>query len=546
MNKNYTSLFLSLLLCAPMVTEAQNPLCTKESKYNASNILTSEVHYHYQQDNVRNISRNELDQRVSLKKFNDEGKLIQEDNRNYDEWENKWYISNRQTYTYNPSGKVESRTSYLAAWDGTLNVSDYTEYEYNDQGFLIREIQYKTDEKLRVSNDREYLDFNEGGKPTRMNLYRHQDGNITLYGYTEYLYNNRFDLLLQNVYEEDLLTSNIKLSKKYSWSYNEQDLLEQYLSFEVGNENQLMNKDRIDYAYEPGMDIVASETRYYWVWSTESWNKSVILRYSYSEELAPEKAPRNLAVNIEEDNLLTWDAPVEQSNLTGYNVYNGIELVATLDAATRSFVPEITAEGIAPWFVTSVYGNNEGNSSSYVDIEYVNTDVYPTPTFGGVSSVRELEYGNLQFDVYWSAPETDLEVKGYHIFFNHWPQNDNPVSETSYTFTIMRYDETATFGVSAVYAGGAESEEDYREYNINDLATSIINSSKGRDIWSFGGNICIDGSEIRAVEIYDASGMKVAQQSLKEGIHTIRLPKAVYIVKAVTEKGVQSMKLFNE
>ncbi len=300
------------------------------------------------------------------------------------------------------------------------------------------------------------------------------------------------------------------------------------------------------YLYNDQTGVLTETQTFVWNENENDWELTGKVVNDYSNQFATDKTPRNFrAQESEGAYLLEWDQPVMEG-LTGYKLYNGYESVAELDADARSMVYQITVKGLNPVYLAAVYGEHEVNISEILELDKIvgEEKEYPMPTFGDITNVEEKDY-QVYYEMYWHAPETDMNVASYTVHFNEWPLEEE-IQGTTYSCTLRRMLDDITFGVSAVYEDGGESEVDNRNYNLSELLTSIKNASKGNDIWSYQSNICIEASSIRSVEIYTVSGTKVVERVLSNGINLIKLPADVYIIKALTDNGTITKKVVNK
>ena len=231
--------------------------------------------------------------------------------------------------------------------------------------------------------------------------------------------------------------------------------------------------------------------------------------------------------------------------LTGYNVYVNDNLVATLGADATAYDLSNSEAGEMVVYVTSLYGNSECNMSSHLTLEELGESeeiFYEKPTFGDITYVNEENY-QITYEMYWHAPETDKEVSGYLLHYNYWPLNTEAIAETTYRCTLRKMMNDISFGVCAVYADGKTSDYDYKSYNLDDLLTDILQTAKGKTICMYGNQVCVDGSVIRSVEIFNLSGHKVHEQKFSDGINLIKLSEGTYVIRAVTDQGIQTQKI---
>ena len=91
------------------------------------------------------------------------------------------------------------------------------------------------------------------------------------------------------------------------------------------------------------------------------------------------------AVLVDNDVIMDWEPPSEQTNLIGYNVYNNEEVINADIVTDLFFTDENIAFGIYSYHVTAVYeGGFESISSNQVTIVYIDTENDNALYFDGI------------------------------------------------------------------------------------------------------------------------------------------------------------------
>lgn len=551
MKNLFTLGMIAAFAATPVMVEASGPHRVREAKYNSSDILYAEYVYYYDNKDLKSIRRSETESEMITWKYDQKGNMIQEDNRFMDTWgNNDWVVNNSLQYTYDASGKTLTESYYMRGWTGQFGIVRFTEYEYDENGNLYRQLSYSDDTKSALNQITEYTEYTEAGKVGKKSISYVTDGEASLYSYEVYTYNES-DLLSQtDGYGMNYMTMELYMNSRTNYEYNAGGMKteEIYGTFSP-SDGTYANNSRIVYVYEEESGLMTGDINYYWGYDTSDWIRSVRNEYTYSEQLDGEnKAPRLIDVETYEDYYhISWMSPVESDGIEGYNVYLNDQFIETLPKGRQYYQLSEMVKGTNLFYVSTVYNGQETNISGILELECLDNSEeteYPMPSFGGISYIKEVNY-QIEYEIWWNAPETDMEVTGYTVHYGYMPLTEEPVQGTTFRCTLRKLLDNITWGVSAHYADGGESEADHKDYSVSALLSSIINSSVGKEVWSYGGNICIDGANIRSVEVYDATGMKVHSQVINNGINLINLPGNVYIIKAETDNGVITHKVFN-
>ena len=111
-------------------------------------------------------------------------------------------------------------------------------------------------------------------------------------------------------------------------------------------------------------------------------------------------APSNLAYEVTESTVtLTWDAPTDATNLTGYKVYRDDAFLAQTTAAVLTYTDEDLADGDYTYAVTAMYGTDESLPSNSVMVHIGETtgdaeDLFISEYLEGSSNNKAIEIFN--------------------------------------------------------------------------------------------------------------------------------------------------------
>lgn len=545
-----TLTFIALLTANAGVMNASEWLQVKESQFNTENELNYQIVSLYNSQNKKVLQRSVLEGQITIWEYDAEGNVMQEESQYFDAWKlQEWIVNNRKEFTYNPTGQKISETDYMSDWFGNFGINGYTEYIYDENGYLSEETLYSDPNKLSSYEHKEYSDYTPSGKIGKIMIYQTGDGGKHLNGYEVYHYNEDDNLSMLEIYSMNFSTEEIGLNSKTEWSFDESKHPVEAITQSYNmTDDTYANSGRTEYVYDAATGLKTSETTYRWNSQENNWKKMNLTEYAYSDQMDAGKTPRSIEAAQKGGSYeISWQLPAQPTGLSGFKIYLGDTALETLPADQLTYTLSETTKGNNIVYITSIYGEEETNVSDILQLEGLSQEEieYAMPTFGDITYIREHNY-QIDYEMYWLAPETDMEVVGYNVHFNYWPLTEEPVAGTTFSCTLRKMINEVTFGVSAVYADGGESEAHHKDYRIDQLLAGIMQAGTDKEIWSYGGSICVDGTNIRSVEIFDASGMKVHAQVVNNGINLIKLSSNIYIVNAVTDNGTIIKKVFNK
>ena len=120
MENIYAKSILPLLLTCAVSVQATDWKCYKENKYNSTNMLVAETNNHIDKNGYINVQQNKSDNKITLYTYDANHNLLEAEQKTYAEYNNKWYSSIKNVYTYNEKNQKISHTYYSSLWDGPL------------------------------------------------------------------------------------------------------------------------------------------------------------------------------------------------------------------------------------------------------------------------------------------------------------------------------------------------------------------------------------------------------------------------------------------
>lgn len=140
-------------------------------------------------------------------KYDEQGRLCQRENYNYDQWSGGGYLKGaRITYSYDEQGNMTEQIVYMA-WGEEENLAQKIEYSYNEDGFLAKELTLTADffdpSIVTPSYQIAYTYDEEGRRSVMTDYYFDTFGENpdepVLQGYTNYAYDNNGLCLYERV-----------------------------------------------------------------------------------------------------------------------------------------------------------------------------------------------------------------------------------------------------------------------------------------------------------------------------------------------------------
>ncbi|WP_339265802.1 lytic polysaccharide monooxygenase [Paenibacillus sp. FSL R5-0470] len=157
---------------------------------------------------------------------------------------------------------------------------------------------------------------------------------------------------------------------------------------------------------------------------------------------------------------LAWNASTDNTGVTGYQVFNGTSLVATVSGTTLNYtVSGLTANTAYTFSVKAkdAAGNvsNGSNSVSVTTNAPVGNDTEAPTAPGGLHVMGTPTSSSIQ--LMWNPSTDNVGVTGYRIYRGTTLITTVPGSTTDYTVTGLSAGATYTFNVHAFDAAGNQS-----------------------------------------------------------------------------------------
>ncbi|AJS58230.1 lytic polysaccharide monooxygenase [Paenibacillus sp. IHBB 10380] len=157
---------------------------------------------------------------------------------------------------------------------------------------------------------------------------------------------------------------------------------------------------------------------------------------------------------------LAWSASTDNVAVTGYKVFNGSSLVATVSSSTLNYsVSGLTANTAYTFSVKAVdaAGNvsNASNSVSVTTDAPVGVDTQAPTAPGGLHVMGTPTSSSIQ--LMWNASTDNVGVTGYKVYLGTTLVTTVSSSTTDYTVTGLSAATAYTFNVYAIDAAGNQS-----------------------------------------------------------------------------------------
>lgn len=173
---------------------------------------------------------------------------------------------------------------------------------------------------------------------------------------------------------------------------------------------------------------------------------------------------------------LSWSGATDNVGITGYKVYRGSTLQATLGNVTSHTVTGLTASTTYSFTIRALdaAGNESANSNSISVTTNSAADTQP-PTTPTLTSSGKTE---TSVDLSWTGTTDNVGVTGYQVYIgNNLTTTLGNVS--SYQVTGLTEDTTYQFTVKAIDAAGNESANSNTISVTTDAASSSGGGSSG-------------------------------------------------------------------
>ncbi len=212
-------------------------------------------------------------------------------------------------------------------------------------------------------------------------------------------------------------------------------------------------------------------------------------------------APTNLAAsNISETSLdLSWTASADDTAVTGYDIYNGTNLIAS--STTTNF--SVTGLQVATAYNFSIYAKDDANNissqSNILNVSTVDLTAPTSPTNLIVSNINETT-----FDLAWTTSTDNVSVTNYQVLID----GIFAATTTNTNFSVINLIENTTYNISIKAFDAANNSTESTSISVTTLAaqtssTTIISESyfeSGWDNWTDGGSDCFRYSGSRSFE----------------------------------------------
>jgi chitodextrinase len=151
---------------------------------------------------------------------------------------------------------------------------------------------------------------------------------------------------------------------------------------------------------------------------------------------------------------VTWSATTDNVGVTGYTVYRGGVLLATVSGSTLAYADK-TAAGLTSYSYTVDAFDAAGNHSAQSVAGTVTTPDWTSPTVpaGLTATVMSAD----EIDLAWSASTDNIGVSGYTVYRNGAAIATTPAGTLSYASTGLSHGPTYTYTVDAYDAAGNHS-----------------------------------------------------------------------------------------
>jgi chitodextrinase len=153
---------------------------------------------------------------------------------------------------------------------------------------------------------------------------------------------------------------------------------------------------------------------------------------------------------------VTWTAATDNVGVTGYTIYRGGALLATVSGSTLAFADR-TVAGLTTYSYTVDSFDAVGNHSAPSVAAAVTTPDWTPPTVptGLAATVVSVD----EIDLTWSVSTDNVGVTGYTVYQNGVAIGTTPAGTPSYASTGLSHGPTYTYAVDAYDAAGNHSAQ---------------------------------------------------------------------------------------
>lgn len=337
---------------------------------------------------------------------------------------------------------------------------------------------------------------------------------------------------------------------KETWTFNEDGLRTQYLK-EAWKNEAWESRTRTEYVQTNDGE---RETTYSYASYADKWTNGGTYVNVY-RDYYKETTPTAFTVTVDPSKTntvkITATAPKQMWGTPTYYIYRNGERVGE-----ASYANKYTKTNLV--FTDTDVPNGEWDYFIYTDMKMSNVATnITTPvcvTFATVvdtvTNVYQIDATNdgenYTLTVGWTAPKTNLTLKGYNVYSDIKSYTRNPVpdngttlvTDTTYTFTWSTEGSASKeVYVEAVYTIGRARSKMF-PFDLSEVtaigeaqadAPAALLSLEGR-------NLNVAGS-YRTLTIFDASGKECGAYAGQPTVSLRALPQGVYVAKLITTDG---------
>lgn len=384
---------------------------TLEQKYIDSGVegddpyINSETYYFYDSNNSLAVSAVPEDFTRKTYVYDALGSLIEVTGYSYDEEAKAWNGSTRTVYTYYSDGKIKTSIEMSCDWETGEFIAPrmYKLYLYGTDGQLVRTENRKSEDDQLIG----YVVYTyDSGLKTSEKIYSAGDEGEEVTEETTYTYDseNRLSESLVKALQYSIDPTRLTNLRREVYTY-ENGILKEMVTYQPKNSDieQWGYKEKHQYVFDPASGLMTTDILSLADLNMETgefieWNQLTRMEYSYTEQLGADKIPGSFAGTADGDGVqLAWNAPGNNTDLTGYNLFRNYQLLETVAAGVVNYTDTQVREGIVyDYFVQPVYQNNELlNITPVVSVE------------GTTVGIRELSSSTIVY-----GTERGVEVSG--------------------------------------------------------------------------------------------------------------------------------------
>lgn len=203
-------------------------------------------------------------------------------------------------------------------------------------------------------------------------------------------------------------------------------------------------------------------------WSSDIAIDALAISSTAPDIQAPTEPTNLVATNVNENSLdLSWSPSTDDTNVTGYNVYQDGALITTV-TATNADITSLSASTTYTYTITAFDAvGNTSNASIGLDVTTLSPDTVPPTQPANLTATNTTDSSTT---LSWSASTDNVGVTFYEIY-----QDDQLISSitgTTHTVLSLSSESTYTFKVKALDAAGNESIFS-NSLNVTTQATAV-------------------------------------------------------------------------